>query len=347
MRLHDSRTDAGDLDAGIVLHEEARLQHEVHRHHAGTPAQHVLERVADPLQERRLLVLLPRRGRHHDLGNGTGIGKGCGNGLAQRGHIVVNEAAGVGGDEEVVFFRHDASHIVGGLHRAGHRRAHLHHALRHLLQTADQSRDSLFGNDRLPLLARLHTAGDARVGARILSLKRLVDVVQQLLHELGSPVVFGPNHHLARRCNRGVGFTDLNVSNFDIFFLADYFQDDFSLLHRAAASLVDIDAGVAAQSAGDADAVPLAVFGRRLPFHRNAVELQTGAGSPGGDGVVVLGVEVDDLAAFQELLAELRGTRHTVLLVGRGDDLQGGMHDAVIFEHGQCHRQPDAVVSAQ
>ena len=38
VRLHDARTDAGDLDAGIVLHEEARLQHEVHRHHTGTPA---------------------------------------------------------------------------------------------------------------------------------------------------------------------------------------------------------------------------------------------------------------------------------------------------------------------
>ena len=38
VRLHDARAYAGYLDARKMLHEEACLQHEVHRHHAWPPA---------------------------------------------------------------------------------------------------------------------------------------------------------------------------------------------------------------------------------------------------------------------------------------------------------------------
>ena len=44
--LYDAGTDAGYLDAGIVLYEEACLEDEVHSDHMRTPAQHVVEGVA-------------------------------------------------------------------------------------------------------------------------------------------------------------------------------------------------------------------------------------------------------------------------------------------------------------
>ena len=43
--LYDAGTDAGYLDAGVVLDEETSLEDEVHGNHAGSPAQHVVERV--------------------------------------------------------------------------------------------------------------------------------------------------------------------------------------------------------------------------------------------------------------------------------------------------------------
>jgi large subunit ribosomal protein L25 len=54
------------------------------------------------------------------------------NGLAEGVHVGVEEAACVGGDEQVVFCRVDASHVVGCLDGVEQVLAHLHHALRNV-----------------------------------------------------------------------------------------------------------------------------------------------------------------------------------------------------------------------
>lgn len=50
--LYDTRADTGNLNARIMLHKESCFEHKVHSHHTWTPAQHIVERIANQLQER-------------------------------------------------------------------------------------------------------------------------------------------------------------------------------------------------------------------------------------------------------------------------------------------------------
>ena len=102
------------------------------------------------------------------------------------------------------------------------------------------------------------------------------------------------------------------------------------------------------QSTLETDAIPAVLAAwSRLSFHGDAVELQAGTSGSGSDGVVVLRIKVDDLAAHEEVLAQLRGTRHAVLLVGGGHHLQRTVHNVVALQHGQRHGETDAVVGTQ
>ena len=82
-------------------------------------------------------------------------------------------------------------------------------------------------------------------------------------------------------------------------------------------------------------------------MHGNAMKLQTSTGGSCRDGVVVLGVKVDDFAAHEKVLAQLRGARHAIFLIGGGDHFQRPMHNLVALQHSQSHRQSDAVVGSQ
>ena len=93
VRLHDTRTDAGDLDARIVLNEESSFEHKVHGYHSGTPTKHILERIADQSEEGRLLILLPCWSLHDNLRICTNRLKYMGNILAEPVHICINETA--------------------------------------------------------------------------------------------------------------------------------------------------------------------------------------------------------------------------------------------------------------
>ena len=103
---------------------------------------------------------------------------------------------------------------------------------------------------------------------------------------------------------------------------------------------------MSSQSSINADSVPSAsVHDRRSALQRDAVELQASPRSPSGDGVIILRVEVDDFPPEEEIPGQLGSSRHTVFLVGGGDDFQCRMLNAVAFQHCQRHGQPYAVVS--
>ena len=91
----------------------------------------------------------------------------------------------------------------------------------------------------------------------------------------------------SRRCDGGVGFTDIDGSYLYIVFGADGIQNRPRHLDGTAPSLVDVDAGMTAQTTVDVDGVPPWSV-HVLTLHGDAMELQTGPSGSRGDCIVIL-----------------------------------------------------------
>ena len=129
------------------------------------------------------MIFLPRRSRHDGFAGGTMSGKDVGNGPTQLLHLAVDEAAGVGGNEEVIIFRQDAPDVVGGLHGILHHFTHLHHTLRNLFQTGHERFESLVIDYCFLRLACVDGANHVSIALAIFLSQPFVHGLLLLFHE--------------------------------------------------------------------------------------------------------------------------------------------------------------------
>ncbi len=118
-------------------------------------------------------------------------------------------------------------------------------------------------------------------------------------------------------------------------------------LYGVAALEVDVDAGVAAAEAGDGDRQ-----GRRARRHRGLRHRQVdldrdAAGAADVDRALLLGVEVQEAPAGEEVGAELGGAGQAGLLVEGEEELERAVDHVVRGDEGEHRGDADAVVRAE
>ena len=101
------------------------------------------------------------------------------------------------------------------------------------------------------------------------------------------------------------GVTHLQVSHVDDGLFGDGVEQCPQQQSRAGAPLVDVDARVSATSAVHCHAIPLVAAWGVQPRDGQMVDLQVCASSTCGDGIVVFAIQVDDLAASDEVGREV------------------------------------------
>ena len=295
-----------------------------------------------------MLVLLPCRCRHDEFRTPAVLAEHLLNIFSQGNHVGIDETPRVGRYEQVVAFRNDSPHVVRCLHRPFHRLAHLHHALRNLFQTEHQCLHRLPLDDSVLLLTFLYHAVHAGVVLAVFLPNPLVETVLLRLDKLCRLAGGHTHHHFCRRGDGRICLAHLNRRHVEIVIVVYRCQKRPRQHDGTRPSLVDVHARVSALSAFDAQPVPPPFASRcRLPAEGDAVELQVGACRPCRDGVVVFRIEVNHLPSFDKVWGEVGCSRHAVFLVRGRHHLERSVHDILVFQHCQRHRQTDAVVGTE
>ena len=152
----------------------------------------------------------------------------------------------MGGDEDAVVLGYDTPYVVRGLYRSFHGVAHLHHPLWNLFQTGHHILKSLAVDDRFLSFALADDTVYVRVIVAILLAQPFVHHVLLLLDEFSTLARRDAQHNLCGGGNGGISFTDVDRSHIEIVFIVDSSQDRPCGNNRTAASLVDVDTGMAA-----------------------------------------------------------------------------------------------------
>ena len=84
-----------------------------------------------------------------------------------------------------------------------------------------------------------------------------------------------------------------------------------------------------------------------LPPHRQHAVHPSASGAADGEHALVLRVDIQHPASLQAGHVNAHGPVHARLLVHGDDRLNGGMGQALVIQHRQCHSHGDAVVAAQ
>ena len=239
----------------------------------------------------------------------------------------------------------DNAQIQGGLHKAGEVGTHDLYALRQCQQDVEHPAGRLSGVGRRGLRRRAGE-GHAAVGGGVFAFQNAVKLPDESGEFLG---LFGGDsrHRVAAGADDVVELAAAQVGDAQ---RANPFhsgvQHTADKVVGAAASLVDLRAGVAALQAGDGDGEAHLAVQRLLCGGEEAVGPQA-AGAGHGEHALLLGVQIQQPPSLQVGAVQRHGAVHARLLVHGDDGLQRGMGQGIIGQNGENGRHGDAVVTAQ